>query len=110
MKFAINFRNLMIEKGLTQQYIASKMSTTQQTISRWLNGQNEPDLTNLYKLAEILDCTIDYLLGREDDFGIVKSGAELQLKEDEAKLLSEYRLLDEINKIKAQTFIYALAH
>ena len=103
-------RNLRQEQNLSAKEVASKLNCSQSLIYEWEKGRSEPSVKALIKLADIYDCSIDYLLGREDDFGIIRSGAELQLKEDEAKLLGEYRLLDEINKIKVQTFVYALAH
>lgn len=30
------------------------------------NGQSEPTLTNLVKLADLFDVSVDYLLGRTD--------------------------------------------
>ncbi len=106
----MKLRKIREDLGLSQKELSLKLNVSPTNIYNYEIGRTEPSIEVLIKLADILNVSIDYLVGREDDFGIVKSGAELQLKEDEAKLLSEYRLLDEINKIKAQTFIYALAH
>ena len=97
MKFTLNFKNLMIENGYTQQSIALKLNTTQQTVSRWLKGQNEPDLIALYKLADIFNCSVDYLLGREDDFGIIKSDVN-EYTSAEKRIISIYRSLTEREK------------
>ncbi len=72
MKFAVIFKILILKNGYTQQTIATLLNTTQQTVSRWLNGQNEPDLTNLYKLADIFNCSVDYLLGRNNNSNIIQ--------------------------------------
>ena len=110
MNYAKILKEIRAERGLTQVELAKLANLAPSCIAMIEVGKNEPTAKTLICLSQALNVSVDYLLGREDDFGIVKSGAELQLKEDEAKLLSEYRLLDEINKIKAQTFIYALAH
>lgn len=34
-------------KGWSQQRLADKLGTTQQSISRWVNGQTEPELDDL---------------------------------------------------------------
>ena len=65
MSFSINLRTLLSEKSLTQKVIAENFNTTQQTVSRWLNGQNEPDITTLIKLADFFEVSVDYLIGRE---------------------------------------------
>lgn len=106
----MKLRKIREDLGLSQKELSLKLNVSPTNIYNYEIGRTEPSIEVLIKLADILNVSIDYLVGREDDFGIIKSGAELQLKDDEAKLLTEYRLLDEINKIKVQTFIYALAH
>ncbi len=106
----MKLRKIREDLGLSQKELSLKLNVSPTNIYNYEIGRTEPSIDVLIKLADILNVSIDYLVGREDDFGIIKSGAELQLKEDEAKLLGEYRLLDEINKIKVQTFVYALAH
>ena len=94
MKFSSIFRNLLSEHGFTQQSIANKLNTTQQTVSRWINGQNEPDLKMLNSLADIFNCSIDYLLGREDDFGVIAgNGNAMTFTKEQNELLSVFNLL-----------------
>lgn len=57
---------LRIEKGLKQSELAKQLKVAQSTLSGWETGQNEIDLTNINRLADIFNCSIDYLLGRED--------------------------------------------
>ena len=59
MNFLINLRELINERSLTQKVIAENFNTTQQTVSRWLNGQNEPDITTLIKLADFFNVSVD---------------------------------------------------
>lgn len=54
------------ELRLTQKDLASKMGLDNTTISKWESNTYEPDTKSLYKLAEILSVTTDYLLGRTD--------------------------------------------
>lgn len=98
MNFALNFKNLLLEKDFTQQFMAKKLNTTQQTVSRWINGQNEPDLATLIKLADIFNCSVDYLLGREDDFGIINSN-ESEYTSAEKRIIAIYRALTEREKV-----------
>lgn len=73
-------KNLKIrrkELGLTQLQIAKMLNVSQQCYSDYENEKTDPDLNTLSKLADLLTVSIDYLLGREDDFGnIVVQGTE----------------------------------
>ena len=51
---------------LTQREMAQKLHITQPSYIRYENGNSEPTLENLALLADILDVSVDYLLGRSD--------------------------------------------
>jgi len=51
------------EKGMTQEELARKLGLTFQAVSKWENAQTMPDLALLPKLAQILEVSIDRLLG-----------------------------------------------
>lgn len=55
---------LRIEKGMKQSELAEYLKVAQSTVSGWENGNYEVDHENLYKIADLFDCSIDYLLGR----------------------------------------------
>lgn len=110
MKFSSIFRSLLSEQGLTQQLIAKKLNTTQQTVSRWINGQNEPDLKMLNSLADIFNCSVDYLLGREDDFGIIAgNGSAVTFTKEQSELLAVFNLLPLDSQREVIGFAKALA-
>jgi len=52
--------------GLTQDSLAKKVNTTKGTISNYENGHSTPSNDMLVQLANALDTTTDYLLGRAD--------------------------------------------
>lgn len=52
-------------RNWTQQDLAEKVNTVQYLVSRWENDQVVPQLPALIKLADLLDCTIDELVGRD---------------------------------------------
>ena len=52
--------------GLTQRQIAETLHISQPSYIRYENGSSEPTLENLAKLADILDVSVDYLLGRHE--------------------------------------------
>lgn len=52
------------EMGLTQEELANKLGCKQQTVAAWETGMNKPNTDALTILADALDCSADYLLGR----------------------------------------------
>jgi transcriptional regulator with XRE-family HTH domain len=52
------------QKGLTQDELAVQMGkSSKQTISSWENDKNEPTLSDLKKLAQLLGTSVSYLIG-----------------------------------------------
>ena len=107
LKFSYVLKNLLQEKGITQETLAKEFFTTQQTVSRWLNGINEPDFTTLNKLADYLGCSVDYLLGREDDYGIINNSTN-NLTKMQLDLLSSFDILSTDDQNKVLGFIKGL--
>ena len=48
-------------KGMTQQEVAKKMYCTQTDVSRWETGSVKPSRATLEKLAEVLECPIEWM-------------------------------------------------
>lgn len=53
-------------KGWSQQQLADKLGTTQQCISRWINGSREPSLDDILILCHIFGEDPGELLGFND--------------------------------------------
>ena len=56
-------KELREQRGMTQKELAEKMQVSFQTISKWENGVNMPDITNIPKLADLFEVSADVLLG-----------------------------------------------
>lgn len=65
-EFSKNLKTSLKAKKMSQQKLANHLGTTQQTVSRWLIGINEPDLTTLVEICKYLDETPNDLLGYEE--------------------------------------------
>ena len=50
-------------KGLSQQELAEKLNVVRQTVSKWEKGLSVPDADTLIKIAEILEVSVEALLG-----------------------------------------------
>jgi transcriptional regulator with XRE-family HTH domain len=53
-------------RGLTQRQLAKKMNVSPSTIALYETGDRNPDPQMLKRLADCLDCSVDYLLGRTE--------------------------------------------
>ena len=63
----MRLKELRRKKGLSQLRLAIELNTTQNTISRYETGEREPGISELIKLADYFNVSIDYLLERTDD-------------------------------------------
>ena len=88
-----NLKYLRKEHGLSQEEFAEKLNVSRQTVAKWENGDNLPDIENCKMIASYFDTTIDNLvyysfeeqdmLGQGVDgkyiFGIAKVGEKGQI-------------------------------
>ncbi|MCI2068239.1 MAG: helix-turn-helix domain-containing protein [Bacilli bacterium] len=63
--FGQRFQRLRKEKGLTQENIADQLHVSSQAVSKWETDASLPDITLLSAISDILDVSIDELLGKE---------------------------------------------
>ncbi|MBR0099357.1 MAG: helix-turn-helix transcriptional regulator [Treponema sp.] len=47
-------------KKMSQKDLAEKLDVTEVTVSRWLNGERDPSIETLNKIADALDTTSSY--------------------------------------------------
>ncbi len=100
----MRLKELRDEKKLSQEEVAKAIGTSQTNIGRWEKGLNEPSSGFVIKLANYFEVSIDYLLGREDDFGNITvtsspssdlsaSSPNASLTPEEREILETYRNL-----------------
>lgn len=77
MQFNEKLKALRIKRQLTQEDIAEKLSISRQSISKWEQGINEPDIQTLKQLCIILDVGIEELI--DDDKEVIVS-SDLKIK------------------------------
>ncbi len=54
-------------KGISQLKMAMDLNTNQNTISRYETGEREPGITELIRIADYFNISVDYLLERTDN-------------------------------------------
>lgn len=103
-------KELRTEKNFTQSKIAEMLHISQQTYSDYEKGRTNPDIVTLISIADILDTTVDYLLGREDDFGniVIQTNGSPQLTDPERTLLTAFKRLPPDLQVRAIAYVQGL--
>ena len=66
----VNLSNLFVRISvlrMTASQVSKKTGISTGNISDWKNGKSIPGGEALAKLADCLDCSVDYLLGRTEN-------------------------------------------
>ncbi|MBQ9716049.1 MAG: helix-turn-helix transcriptional regulator [Clostridia bacterium] len=62
-KFQSVIKDLLAELNISQEQFAKSIGTTQGTVSKWLNGSQEPRYCQLQKMAIKYNLDTDRILG-----------------------------------------------
>ena len=65
--FIETLKDLMIEKDLSQVALAKKLDVKPPTITRYIKGKQLPNVEMAVKIANLFNCTLDYLFGIKDN-------------------------------------------
>ena len=60
-------KELRHKKELTQKELATMLKLNQTAIGKYERGELEPCIATLQQLADIFDCSIDYIVGRKNN-------------------------------------------
>lgn len=69
MEFKERLREILKERELNYNTLAKRTGIPVTTLSNYINRSSSPSIIQLRILADYFDCSIDYLVGREDEFG-----------------------------------------
>ena len=64
MNYGKIFKELRIEKGLSQRDLAKETGISQQAISFWEQDKRTPNMDDCIKLADFYGISLDELVGR----------------------------------------------
>jgi len=88
---------------MTQVRLSIELGVSQETVSAYEKGKYFPTFCILAKLSEIFGVSIDYIMGLTDLRRMTS-----ELSEKESIFLEKLRLLDEMGKQKAISYIDGL--
>ncbi len=66
MSFGNNLKKIRLDNDLTQEELAKKINTSRSNIANYENDKNMPSVDMLEKMSKALNCSIDFLLGKND--------------------------------------------
>jgi transcriptional regulator with XRE-family HTH domain len=89
--FSQRLRELRLSKGLTLTQLAKNLSLHKTSVFRFEDGSVKPAFDTLLALAVELDCTVDYLMGREGAKGPGAPRWVVEMLPDMARLDSKGR-------------------
>jgi transcriptional regulator with XRE-family HTH domain len=67
MEFSERLKELRKQAQLTQVELASKLGIVQSSYADWERGKKKPTQDNLVKIAQILNVSVDYLVGNSEE-------------------------------------------
>ena len=86
------FYELCIKRGTKPNQVGKSIGISSGTITKWKSTNALPNGESLTKIADYLDCSVDYLLGRTDVPDLPSE------KEEDIFLLSRFRVLSKEDK------------
>lgn len=109
MNFNEILKDTRKERGISQKKLSEISGLSPQCISAFETGINSPTSISLIALANALNVSVDYLLGRTDELGAVLTSPAPQLPADEHEVLSLFRSLSPSRKTDLLIYLRALS-
>lgn len=102
-----NLRIIREKRNINQLKLALDIGITQESISKYENGNAFPSKDILVKLADYLNCSIDYLLDRTNNPQVNQDKTSTEDKNIE-NLIFRYNRLSNENKNRLEGCLLAL--
>ncbi len=112
MTFQSRLKELINERNITYSFVAKQTAIPVTTLSNYINRGSVPSITQLSLLADFFECSLDYLVGREDDLGNITTSTLSPgetLSADEKTMLNSFRNLGPFEREAILIQIQALA-
>ena len=93
-------KRLRKEKSLTQKQLAKEIGTSPAQLNKYEGGFNAPPVERLLLLAEVFDCSIDYLITGNDEMS--------QAPINNQRLAHRFKVIDELAREEKEVIITVL--
>ncbi len=117
---ALRIKSIAKERNIIIKNMLSECGLSKNMLSTMLSGGSMPKVDNLARIADYLDCSVDYLLGRDGtqnnnvvngNYNVVGNtssqinvNTDDKLTDEEAALLELFKKMDVINKSRLITY------
>lgn len=105
-----NLKAIRERKNITQVRLSMEIGVSQETISAYESGKAMPSIETLCRMADFFNVSTDYLLDRTAVPYSVKDICLEGLNNEETELITHFRQLGKINRIKAIGMLIGLKH
>ena len=95
----LKIKERRLHQGVTQEYVANLLDVNPSHISNIECGRANPSLTALVKIANILQCSVDYFIGSEYTF----KGSDEDTLDDQ--IMDKIKYFDPVKKQKVLQMI-----
>lgn len=93
-------------RNMNQQELGDALNVAQQTVSRYENGQNRPELETLIQIADLFNVPLDFVVDRKwpaEDFpDIIYDTADI---EDDRSVISDKKRSEELIREEARRIV-----
>lgn len=87
-----NFFKLLNERKISAKKLSEDTGISTGNISDWKSGRSMPTALKLIQLANYLDCSVDFILGRTNTVNASNDNTlKIDISEQERKVISAYR-------------------
>ncbi len=105
-----NLRQIMDENNISQKQLSERTGIPASSIASWYGKQSSsPSIEAVCKIADVLNVTVDYLVGRESEDGRIIIEERENLNVQERELVTEFRKLSVKKQSKVLGYISALS-
>lgn len=91
-KFTETFNFLISDNDLTGKELAAALNIPAATVSRYRNGIHAPTIDYIIKIADYFNCSVDYLLGLEEENTALTFKRCPPIKEQIAALPKQFKM------------------
>ncbi|WKG34822.1 helix-turn-helix domain-containing protein [Lactococcus lactis] len=95
--FAEQLKTLRKKNSLTQKELAEKVGVKQNSYANWENGNREPNIEMLVRIADYFDVSLDYLLGGKmknitEEFSLCLKKLRMKIKLSQKQIAEELKI------------------
>ena len=93
MEFSERLKELRKQAHLTQVELANKLGIVQSSYADWERGKKKPTQDNLVKIAQVLNVSVDYLVGNSEEKADELDNIELLFRMNSKGLTKEEKAI-----------------